>query len=211
MEATSESIEPWSRGKVQSKAKTYLKLQLQQKGENNWNKEIISEEGVTSKSIDKIHDRHELFRPYKKENFQSNFRSLKKAVDKNAAAVSFDQEAFDKESQKYKNELTLKKGYPKWDHPQNNAKKLLANDLKLNSNSNITPSDLQASRPEYGVYPKNVFRDRFYREQRKQVEHPFWVYRRNKQMRNKTAEDELKILIEEEKDSSETVLPDSIE
>ena len=61
-------IEPWSQGKTFSRAKTYLKLQL--KGDDNWITRIIAEDpGVSSKTINKIHVGHDLFRPYKKHNF----------------------------------------------------------------------------------------------------------------------------------------------
>ena len=101
-------IEPLSRGKKFSKAKTYLKLLLESDDEN-WVKQIIAEDPkVSSKTIDKIHDKYAVFRQYKKENFRANLRSLKKAIDNNAAAVLFDKQAFDKESTNYPKEVLLK-------------------------------------------------------------------------------------------------------
>lgn len=195
-----EDIEQWSRGKTFSKAKTYLKLQLE--GDDNWVTRIIADDpGVSAKTIDKIQDMHDLFRPYKKQNFRANFRSLKKAIDKNAAAVSFDQNAFNKELTKYQKEPLLKVGYPRWNHPQNTAKKLLENDMKpggLYNNPDMKPSELRELRPEYQRFPKKVFQDRLFREHRKQKETPFWVHKRNKKMRKKAIDHEIQALVVQE-------------
>eukprot|EP00531_Pseudo-nitzschia_arenysensis_P008103 CAMPEP_0116139894 /NCGR_PEP_ID=MMETSP0329-20121206/13551_1 /TAXON_ID=697910 /ORGANISM="Pseudo-nitzschia arenysensis, Strain B593" /LENGTH=235 /DNA_ID=CAMNT_0003634959 /DNA_START=251 /DNA_END=961 /DNA_ORIENTATION=+ len=188
--------EQWSRGKVPSKAKTYLKKHLE--GDDNWIASIIAREGVTLASIDKIHDSHSLFRPYEKKNFRTNFRNLKASIDKRKAGVAFDQEAFEKESQKYKNNAMLEKGYPRWNHPENNAKRLLEEDIKDASNSMKSPGDLRESRPEYEAYPKDVFRNQYYREKRKVKETSFWQHRRNKQMRKKKVEEDVQALIDEE-------------
>ena len=65
-------IEPWSWGKTFSRAKTYLKLQLE--GDDNWITRIIAEDkGISSKTINKIHDGHNLFRPYKKQKLLIKF------------------------------------------------------------------------------------------------------------------------------------------
>ena len=192
-------IEPWSQGKTFSRAKTYLKLQL--KGDDNWITQIIAEDpGVSSKTIDKIHDGHDLFRPYKKHNFWSNFRSLKRAIDKNSAAVSFDQNAFNKESTKYLKEPMLKAGYPWWNHPGNAAKKLLENDMKPGGlyNADMKPSALRELQPEYQRYPKKVFWDRLFQEQRKQIEVPFWVHKQNKKMLKKETNQEIQALVLQE-------------
>ena len=185
-------IEPWGRGKKLSKAKTFLKSLLESDG--NWVKQMIAEDpGVSSKTLDKIHDKYDLFRPYKIENFRANFRSLKKTIDKNAAAVLFDQQAFDKDSMNYPKEVLLKAGYPRWNHPQNCVKKLLENDMEeggiYSSNADMKPKELHALRPEYQQFPIKVFRDRLFREHRKQTETPFWVHKRNKRMRKKTVQD----------------------
>ena len=200
-----EDVEPWSRGKNLSKAKTYLKLQLE--SPNNWIQQMIARDpAVSSKTIDRIHASHELFRQYKKENFRSNFRSLKKTMDKNAAAVAFDQNAFEKEASKYPSEPMLKAGYPRWNYSQNNAKKLLENDMKPGGvySNNMKPLTLRAFRPEYQAFPKKVFGDRLYREHRRKTETSFWVHKRNKKMRKRTIENDMEALIIHE--ASEVIL-----
>jgi len=193
------AVEAWSRGQKSSRAKAYLKLQLES-DEDNWIKQIIAKDpGISSKTIDQIHDTHDLFQPYKKQNFRSNFRSLKKAIDKNAAAVSFDQAALTKELEKYPKETLLKAGYPRWNHPENQAKKLLENDLKAGGlYEKAKPLELRKKRPEYEAFPEKIFSDRVFRERRKQIETPFWVDKRNKAMRKKTVDHGLESLTAEE-------------
>ena len=82
--------EPWGKGKTLSKAKKYLKVNLEGTN-NNWIKDLLTEDPRMSlKTIDKIHDSHDLFRPYKKDLFQASFRRMKNAIDKDDLAVAFD-------------------------------------------------------------------------------------------------------------------------
>ena len=184
-------VEPWASGKKVSRAKTYLKLQLE--NENSWVRRIIdSDPMMSSKTIDQIHGCHHLFRQYDVVKFRSNFKSLKKSIDKTASAVRFDQNAFEKELSKYQKEPHLKTGYPRWNHTNNEAKKLLEDDIK---SQNRKPKELYKLRPEYQRFPEAVFRNRYYRERRKQTEQPFWVLKRNNRMRKKTTENEMEALI----------------
>lgn len=196
-----DEVPPWSVGKKMSVAKTWLKEQLEADDDNIIQQMIALDPGLSHRTIDKIHDRFSLFQQYDKLKFRTNFRNLKKTIDKQASAVMFDKEAFEKDSTKYPRERVLKAGYPRWDHPQNKAKKLLEEDLKssgIYNTENMKPLDLHVLRPEYQEFPPTIFRNRLYREIRTQKETPFWVYKRNKRMRKIAINEEMLAQIQKE-------------
>jgi hypothetical protein len=188
-----------------SVAKSYLQDKLEST-ESNWIQELVEADAsgdpkLHFSTINAIHSRHELFRPYAQEKFRNNFRALKKKIDKTSAAVAFDQKAFEMEAMKYPKNISLNAGYPRWDHPNNSAKKHLENDLKdggIYKNGTMKPSDLRNLRPEYNEFPPDVFRSRIYRELRREKEGTFWQHKRNKKMRKKAVDAEVRAITSRE-------------
>ncbi|OEU18315.1 hypothetical protein FRACYDRAFT_236592 [Fragilariopsis cylindrus CCMP1102] len=147
----------------------------------------------TNKTIGTIHGRNVLFTRYPLKNFVTNLRSLKNAIDTEFINVDFDQEAYDKEIIKYPMQRMLKVGYPRWNHPDNHAKKLLEEDTKkggLYEKENLKPKDLKVTRPEYREFPDDVFRSRVYKALSGHREKPYWQNERNKSMRKKKVTEE---------------------
>jgi hypothetical protein len=191
----SEKLERWEN----STAKQVLSTLLRDK--TSWANKIINSDpsfGVlrsrsTNKTIGTIHVRNKLFTRYPLKNFITNLRSLKNAIDTEYINVDFDQEAYDKEIVKYPMQQMLKVGYPRWNHPDNHAKKLLEEDTKkdgLYEKENLKPKDLKVTRPEYHNFPDEIFRNRLYKAKSAHKEKPYWQNERNKSMRKKKVTEE---------------------
>ena len=146
-------------------------------------------------TIKEIHDHHNLLEKYPLQNFKTNFKNLKNSIDREFDNVKFDQDAFNREKLKYPKEQMLKIGYPRWNHPNNMAKKLLEDDTKeggIYDDPAIKPRHLRAMRPEYQQFPKEIFRNRLYRVGRSHKEEPYWIHKRNKNMnKQKLTEEDL--------------------
>jgi len=190
-----EKLERWEK----STAKQVLSTLLRDK--TSWANKIIDSDpsfGVhrsrsTSKTIETIHVRNILFKLYPIKNFTTNLRSLKNAIDTENINVEFDQKAFDREIVKYPMQRMLKAGYPRWNHPDNHAKKLLEEDTKkggIYETENLNPKDLKVSRPEYRDFPDKIFRNRLYKAKSAHIEKPYWQNERNKSMRKKKVTEE---------------------
>ena len=191
----SEKLERWEN----STAKQVLSTLLRDK--TSWANKIIDSDpsfGVlrsrsTNKTIGTIHVRNILFTRYPLKNFITNLRSLKNAIDTEYINVDFDQEAYDKEIMKFPMQQILKVGYPRWNHPDNHAKKLLEEDTKkdgIYEKENMKPKDLKVTRPEYHNFPDEIFRNRLYKAKSAHKEKPYWQNERNKSMRKKKVTEE---------------------
>ena len=154
------------------------------------------------RTIEKIRSQNKLFEKYPLQNFKTNFKTLKKSLDREFANVKFDQNAFDGEKLKYPKERILKVGYPRWNHPDNKAKKLLEEDTKeggIYNDSTMKPMDLRAMRPEYQQFPKKIFRNRLYRVGRSHKEEPYWIHKRNRKMnKQKVTDKDLQAIVTDE-------------
>ena len=191
----SEKLERWENSTAKQVLSTLLR------DTTSWANTIINADpnfGVlrsrsTNKTIGTIHGRNVLFTRYPLKNFVTNLRSLKNAIDTEFINVDFDQEAYDKEIIKYPMQRMLKVGYPRWNHPDNHAKKLLEEDTKkggLYEKENLKPKDLKVTRPEYREFPDDVFRSRVYKALSGHREKPYWQNERNKSMRKKKVTEE---------------------
>ena len=191
----SEKLERWENSTAKQVLSTLLR------DTTSWANTIINSDpnfGVlrsrsTNKTIGTIHGRNVLFTRYPLKNFVTNLRSLKNAIDTEFINVDFDQEAYDKEIIKYPMQRMLKVGYPRWNHPDNHAKKLLEEDTKkdgLYEKENLKPKDLKVTRPEYREFPDDVFRSRVYKALSGHREKPYWQNERNKSMRKKKVTEE---------------------
>ena len=181
-------------GWIKSTAKEVLVTLLRDRA--SWVNEIIDSDPTfmvrrsrsTAKTIEKIHGQNALFCAYPLKNFITNFRNLKKSLDSERRNASFDQEAYNKEKEKYPVLRTLKAGYPRWNHPLNEAKMLLSQDTEedgVYQNENLKPKALKALRNEYQSFPDDIFRNRLYKAKSAHKEKPYWQNERNKSMRKR--------------------------
>ena len=185
MAQNNNAVVRWSK----STAKQLLAALL--KDESSCIQAIIAEDQECGyETVDRIWGTHVQFQNYSKEKFRGCFRTLKASIDHEADAVACDQAAFDKEKKKHPATRALKAGCPRWNHPDNPAKKMLEEDLKCAGGDNNRgikkPKELRAMRPEHQDFPPEIFRNRYYRQLRTNKEKPFWVHERNRKMRKQT-------------------------
>jgi hypothetical protein len=132
--------------------------------------------------IQAIYDSDPLFKQYKFANFKTNFGTLQKKVELEKTAIKFDQVAFDKEKEKFARPALTQRGHKFWNGHA--AQDLMALDVK-EKNTDMKPSELQKTRPEYGEFPLAVLRQHKYQEERKQRESVYWQKKRNDMARKK--------------------------
>ena len=75
------------------------------------------------------------------------------------------------------------RGYPNWQDSE--AERLLKKDIDDGLDLVMQPKELHSKRPEYAVYPLDVFRNHIYQEQRARRERPYWMARKKKKEEEK--------------------------
>lgn len=73
--------------------------------------------------------------------------------------------------------------YPIWQGSE--AERLLKEDLDAGADLVMKPAELRASRPEYLVWPLDVFRNHIHQELRARRERPYWMARKQKKEEEK--------------------------
>jgi hypothetical protein len=68
------------------------------------------------------------------------------------------------------------KPYPRWGGTI--AEDLLRFDIDVGKHETMKPREIQATRPEYSLYPLKVFRDHVQQERRARCERSYWLARR---------------------------------
>jgi hypothetical protein len=132
--------------------------------------------------IQAIYDSDPRFKQYRFANFKTNFVNLMKKVELEKAANQFDQAAFDKEKEKFARPGLTQRGYKFWNgHAARDLMKLDVTEKR----TDMKPSELQKTRPEYGEFPLAVFRRHKYQEEKKQRENVFWQKKRNDMARKR--------------------------
>jgi len=127
-----EPVSPWKN----SRAKAQLAEMLKDRTSN-----------VRTISVDAVWESNPLFRQYPWPRFKQNFKSLKKKIDDEAAAIAFDQRSYEHEQEKFPRNATTMRGQPFWNgHP---AESLMEADVKQGIISGMKPKAVRQSRPEY--------------------------------------------------------------
>ena len=158
-------IEPWKT----SKAKALLIRLLSDKSNL-----------IRNKSPTEVWQMNEWFKQYPLERFINNMKNLEKALDARGGIVANDNREIEAELTTLRalNQQPPIRGYPLWhEHP---AMKLLEQDIKDGLHEGMTPLEFRATRPEYKEFDINIFRKHIYQEERKQMEMPMKVAKRNK-------------------------------
>ena len=138
-------------------------------------------------TLEEIYARFEILHDYPLSNFTGNLKNLKAKIEKDKKATDFDDAAVATELLNKPGSLFTEKGYPFWNkHP---AKKLFEADIKDGKCEGMKPKQIQKTRPEYGEFPKDVFRKRVQYTKRKLREAAGWVPKQNKFARRKIEEE----------------------
>jgi hypothetical protein len=117
-----------------------------------------------------------LFKAYDPKNFQLNLKNLKDAMKKDKCLADFHREAFEHDRALVPVREVTPRGYPRFD--VSSAKALLTKDVREGKHKNIKPADFQKTRPEYGVFPPDVFRKHIYQEEYRQQGSGYWQHRK---------------------------------
>jgi hypothetical protein len=133
--------------------------------------------------VDEIYNSDPLFKQYKIENFKTNYRNLSAKLKVERSSIEFDQEAFEREKQKFPRKDQTERGYKFWDGHQ--AQQLMRDDVKNNLTTSLKPSILREMRSEYQEFPLEVLRQHKYQEERRQRENVYWQKKRNDKARAK--------------------------
>jgi len=158
-----EPVSPWKN----SRAKAQLAEMLKDRTSN-----------VRTISVDAVWESNPLFRQYPWPRFKQNFKSLKKKIDDEAAAIAFDQRSYEHEQEKFPRNATTMRGQPFWNgHP---AESLMEADVKQGIISGMKPKAVRQSRPEYQEFDLPTLRNHIYKEKTKQTQKPYWQMKRNK-------------------------------
>jgi len=193
-ETAPPSAVPWG----QSDAKQKLKLLLED--EKSWVYDHFDQSNQ-AKSIEVIRQKDGDFAVYKKQNFYSNFRTLKSSVDIERTCVQFDRMGFEKEQEKWPITDTLPSGKKRWQG--SDAQKLLREDIKVPGKKNWKPKKLFESRIEYKSWSLVEFRNFLYEEKKWETQGVYWQAQRNMEMRKQRVEEEAGgELVEEDCDMS---------
>jgi hypothetical protein len=122
----------------------------------------------------------ELYQPYGLTRFRSNYNSLKVAIKKNKEKADSDSAALAHDRQLHPPPATHTSTshgcYPRWDGSA--AQRLLKQDVDSGLAENLKPQLLHAYRPEYVVFPLEVFRDHIHQERRARTEKAYWLNRK---------------------------------
>jgi hypothetical protein len=126
-----------------------------------------------SKTPKQVYEIHAEYKQYELKNFSPNFNRLKKPLQGLQDRADEDEVAF-----LHDEALNLRannKPYPRWGGTV--AEDLLKIDIDAGKHKNIKPRELQATRPEYSLYPLKVFRDHVQQELRARCERSYWLAR----------------------------------
>jgi hypothetical protein len=133
-----------------------------------------------------VYNLHDEFKQFKYANFRTNLNNLRKDFIDRRKRSAFDEAALKNDRQLVQRGTQTHRGYPFW--PETEASKLLEIDLKEGKHRQMKPAALYTTRPEYQVFPLDVFRDHVHQELRSQRERPYWLHK--KEQRKKQARGE---------------------
>jgi hypothetical protein len=134
-------------------------------------------------NIKDTHSSDARFSVYPLKKFTTNYKNLKKNVNRLRVQVDFDNHAVSQHKKSYPHSSHTKRGYCHWnDHP---AKQHLEDDVYNGIADTMLPSQLRMTRRSYQDFPPDIFCVRVHSKRRKQREQTFWVAKRNKTVMNR--------------------------
>jgi hypothetical protein len=132
------------------------------------------------KTPKQVYEMRAEYKEYALKNFRPNFNRLKETLRGLQDRADEDEAAF-----LHDEALNLRannKPYPRWGGTI--AEDLLKIDIDAGKHETMKPRDLQATRPEYSLYPLKVFRDHVQQERRARCERSYWLAR-NREVKEK--------------------------
>lgn len=122
-------------------------------------KRIPLEDDGTMSDLDVYNHRPE-FAEYAFVFFPERLSACREQVKTQQSRSKDDQEAYDIYIKLHPKSSYSQRGYPEWEG--SDAQRLLLQDLADGKHDNMKPKKLRATRPEYCLFPKKVFRDHIY-------------------------------------------------
>ena len=118
---------------------------------------------------------NEGFWQFKYENFTNNLRNLKEVVMKSKGRQVVDAAGFENDRRLFPPTINSLRGYPHW--PDCDADNFLKHDLDDNMDEVLEPKLFHNFRPEYKLFPLDVFRAHIYQERRARYMRAYWLYK----------------------------------
>ena len=142
---------------------------------------------IEKMSAEEIWKSSPLFQQYELIKFKEHLKKMADRTTKRKQLIQIEHDAFIADMRALPPNRITSKGYPFWDtHP---AFELLEEDEKSGRTETMTPLELWKSRKEYQEFPLIVFRKHIYQLRTKQLQVPYWQFKRNNIARKKYEED----------------------
>ena len=117
----------------------------------------------------------QLVHQYDYVNFRTNLYNLKKSIEKNQKFADEDAAAYAHDKQVRPPKSISARGYPRYHNSE--AERLLKIDIdnKVHEQDGFKPAALRETNDHYKAFPKKVFRDHLYQEQRDRTSKEYWI------------------------------------
>lgn len=124
-----------------------------------------------------VYELHAEFKQFQYSNFRTNLNNLRKSFIERRRRSEFDESALKSDRAIVQRRTQTHRDYPFW--PEADASKLLEIDLKQGQHLHMKPALLYMTRPEYQLFPLDVFRDHIHQELRNQRERSYWLHKKD--------------------------------
>jgi hypothetical protein len=121
------------------------------------------------------------FQQYSRRNFRTNLKNLIASVGKRLANAEFDDLALVHDQTFFPRANLTNGGYPFWD--TSDAKRLLTSDIDNRLDEIMENEDLWRSRPEYMIFPLQIFSKHIHQERTSRTQSSYWHNREKKKER----------------------------
>jgi ribosomal protein S17 len=134
-----------------------------------------------------VYNMHEgAYHVFSYENFRTNLKNLRVAVQKSKNDSAKDKVAFENVLRTWQPPDVVSPPYPDWHNSV--AKNLLLQDIQSGDIANMKTKNVWQMRPEYMVYPLPCFRDHLNKEKTKPTIRAYWEHQKELKSMNKKKE-----------------------
>lgn len=134
-----------------------------------------------SMTTEAIYGSQLVFRQYKWENFQTNLRNLRAALEREMDRANEDAANLAADMQQ-PNTAAAFGSRSRWVGSE--AERLLKQDVDAGRHVGLQPQELRATRAEYKQWPLKTFRDHIQQEVRSRKTQAYWLHRDKKNSKN---------------------------
>jgi len=129
-------------------------------------------ENMMAEDVHKLRDE---YAKCKLANFKTNLKNLREALNREERNANEDATNILHDRSKHPIVGNPKFSYPRWDGSA--ASRLLKHDVDNGIINQKTPKELQLFRPEYQLFPLEVFRKHIHQEKQKRLGRAYWMHK----------------------------------